>query len=181
LARLGRRIPTPDRPSTRRDLLEELGEEAIIAQQTEAHLPQKRASVANEARSIVISQPRAPGSSAYEADPGEATVVIRERRGLSATRDPLFRSPRGALGNGSLLWAGLAVAAFAAGGLLAFLSLRGVGGAPLDLSQSKGADMTPGPSRGSTAARTEAAKAPVEETPRQVRLDELPLERPRRR
>jgi hypothetical protein len=80
-----------------------------------------------------------------------------------------------------LIWAGLAVAAFAAGGLLAFLSIRSMGAPALDLSQSKAAPpLQPLKLEGATP-RAEAVKPSEETIPRQVRLEELPLERPKRR
>lgn len=188
------RIPTPaqdgdgvehelvDQVEEVADDLEELGDEAIIAQQTEAHLPQKRANVHDDSRSIVISEDPAPSSrwpEPYRAERSEATVVVRDRRELEAMRLKAVSGTRRPGGAGPYVWAGLAIAAFAAGGLVTLLLVRS--SAPDTLQESVGqAVQEPArhPRLGSAMPEKAAQDEPV--TP-QVQLEELPLEKPRRR
>lgn len=180
--------PEPREPRLRSpnlEELEELGDDAIIAQQTEAHLPQKRIVVADESRSVVISE-EAPASRPlrkYRVERGEPTLVIRDRNSLEDFRKKLaekqrkYRNKRRA----PYLWAGVALAAFAMGGVLTLVLMRGEDTAPLGTQF--------GAARMATASRVEriapqppkAAPREVEEAPPQVKLEELPVERPRRR
>ncbi|HEX7451573.1 MAG TPA: hypothetical protein VF294_04780, partial [Polyangiaceae bacterium] len=75
------------------DDLEELGDDAIIAQQTEAHAPRPRANVSEESRSVVITdQPqqrdteRPRGAGFPVRGTAEPTLVIRDRRALDELR-----------------------------------------------------------------------------------------------
>lgn len=168
--------------------LEELEDEAILGHETSAHLPQKRAQVTEEARSIVIAEQAAPasgpGQQPFRLDRGEPTVVI-DRRELEATRKKILqRKRRGAKGRGrKVLWAALAAAAFVGGGLVVFLSMRAPGQPRLfGLSQTEPAlnavrEVAPGTASSSGLS----AQVEAEHVPRKVSLEELPLERPRRR
>jgi len=105
--------------------IEELGDEAIIAQQTAAHAPQPRANVAEEPRSVVITEhpepPRSPPRSS-----AEATLVIRDRRALDEMRHKILRrqQQKRAHGRNALyLWGALGLAAFVLGGIVAFLAI----------------------------------------------------------
>jgi len=163
------------------DQIEELGDEAIIAQQTEAHLPQKRAQVQDESRSVVISD--APVSSSrrpppYRAERAEATLVMRDRRDLDAMRRRLMER-RNAGGIAPYVWVGLAIAAFAAGGLVTLLLVRG--GAPSQLTQSAEASLPPVSEHQRSVANPTVRKEPSEPVTPQVTLEELPLEKPKRR
>lgn len=165
--------------------LEELEDGAILAHETSAHLPQKRAQVTEEARSIVIAEQPAPEQKPFRIDRGEPTVVI-ERRELEAARKKILERRRRS-GKGRprpVLWAALAAAAFVGGGLLMFLSMRGSAGQPQLLGVSQAApalNAMPESSPGAATSAGLSAQAEAERVPRKVSLEELPLERPRRR
>ncbi len=160
--------------------LEELGDDAIIAQQQGAHAPKPRAQVTEDARSIVISDHPAPGSSP-PADPRiptnsgtrrrsertEKTVVIRDRRQVEELRRQMAqhkeRRPRAEPANKNLvLWVIVGVAAFLTGGLVAMFATREESAAPA----------APIPSV--LAAPTTPPAATAE--PPSVSIDELPIE-----
>lgn len=163
--------------------IEELGDEAIIAQQSQAHLPQKRANVRNEARSVVIAEEPTPASSRrpplYRAERAEATLVLGERRDLEAAmrRNALehrrrLKRTRG--GYGPLIWAGLAIAAFAAGGLVTLAIVRSTTPASLaDAPPAVAAAVAP-PAAQAKGARRKADHP--ERAARKVQVEELPLE-----
>ena len=128
------------------DQLEELGDDAIIAQQQGAHAPKPRVQVTEEARSIVISDHPAPGSNPPDAPPipaaptakkrserTEKTVVIRDRRQIDELRREIEkRKPKAAAAaptQGLLLWVIVGVAAFLTGGLVALFATRDDGAA----------------------------------------------------
>lgn len=124
----------PPQPTGGKDLpraeelehLEELGDDAIIAQQRGAHSPQPRAQVTEEARSIVISDnpPRAEGPKRRERT--EKTVVIRDRRQIDDLRREMAKrkpKPPPAM-PGIWIWVVVGVAAFLSGGLVALLATR---------------------------------------------------------
>lgn len=168
-------------PAESHQELEELGVEAIVAHETSAHLPQKRAQVTEEARSIVISEPNA-ARQPFKVERGEPTVVV-DRRDLEAARKRILQGRKRVGKKRRVLWAVLAAAAFACGGLVVFLLMRSPGPSHLySLSQAMPAlnrarDTTPGaaPSAGRTGQQE------AEREPPKVSLEELPLERPRRR
>ena len=159
--------------------LEELGTEAIVAHETAAHLPQKRAQVTEEARSIVISEPSA-ARQPFKAERGEPTVVV-ERRDLEAARQRILQRRKRTRGTRKALWVALAAAAFAGGALVVFLSTRsseptsGLSQAMPALSPAR--ETTP--ATATSAGVVEPREA--ERVPPKVSLEELPLERPRRR
>jgi hypothetical protein len=161
--------------------LEELENEAILAHETSAHLPQKRAQVTEEARSIVISEPHATGQRPFKPDRGEPTMVV-DRKDLEAARTKILqRSRRGSSRRRGLMWAALAAAAFIGGGLLVFFTTRAPGQPTLFAGATPvlGVAREQAPSTASSAGL--AAQAEVERLPPKVSLEELPLERPRRR
>lgn len=165
--------------------LEELEDGAILAHETSAHLPQKRAQVTEEARSIVIAEQPAPEQKPFRIDRGEPTVVI-ERRELEAARKKILeRRRRSGKGRArAVLWAALAAAAFVGGGLLVFLSMRSSADQPRLLGVSQAApalDPMRESSPGAASSAGLSARAETERVPRKVSLEELPLERPRRR
>lgn len=106
--------------------LEELGEDAIIAQEFDAHLPQKRASVREDARSVVISDPAAAASSPHPASRTaqfKATMVLRDRKQLEKIRArPVEKRSRGL---SPYVLAGFSIAAFVLGGIAAIVWSRG--------------------------------------------------------
>jgi hypothetical protein len=176
-------------PSESHHELEELEDEAILAHETSAHLPQKRARVTEEARSIVIAEqvppPSGAGQEPFKIDRGEPTVVIDRRDLEVARRKILERRRRGAKGSGrKVLWAVLAAAAFAVGGLAVFLTMRAPG-QPRLLSFSQAMPAALNAARettpGTASSAGLSAQREVERVPRKVSLEELPLERPRRR
>jgi hypothetical protein len=154
--------------------LEELGDDAIIAQQRGAHAPAPRAQVTEEARSVVISDH--PGAALATAEvPArkrsertEKTVVIRDRRQIEelrremAKRKAQLASPPPS--KGLLLWVIVGVAAFLTGGLVALFATR---------DESTGvAPIPPVASRALPVAPT----APSAAEPPSVSIDELPIE-----
>jgi hypothetical protein len=159
--------------------LEELGDDAIIAQQQGAHVPKPRVQVTEEARSIVISEHPAPGSHPPSApkipkDSGrrrsertEKTVVIRDRRQLEELRRQMTQhaAPKPPASRGVVLWVIVGVAAFLAGGLAALLATRD--------ESATSEQGTPAPSG---AAAPKAAATTTSEPP-SVSIDELPIER----
>ena len=172
-----------DHHSTLEDL-EELGDDAIIAQQTAAHAPQPRANVSEESRSVVIAEhlkrsdtepPRA-ARSAPPRSSAEATVVIRDRRALDDLRTQIERGRLKKTGRKRpiYLWGALGLAAFLLGGIVAFLATDGRG------------DNLPTPSgriEAQVALPRAVAPAPppaAEPATPSVRLDDLPVEPPRK-
>jgi len=106
------------------DEVEELGDEAIIAQQTAAHAPQPRANVAEESRSVVITEHPEPRDPPRRSS-AEATLVIRDRRALDEMRQKILRRQQEKLAHGRkalYLWGALGLAAFVLGGIVAFLA-----------------------------------------------------------
>ncbi len=156
------------------DDLEELGDDAIIAQQTEAHAPKPRANVADEARSVVITdhplrRDTQPPRRSQPRSTGEATLVIRDRRALDEIRKSIIegqaRKKRG--GHRALYtWGALGLAAFVLGGLVAFLATDGSG--------SGDAEPAPAGQIEAPPAITPASKPTA--APRAVKLDDLPVE-----
>jgi len=174
-------IGGPDLPRAEElEQLEELGDDAIIAQQQGAHAPKPRVQVTEEARSIVISDHPTPGSnppsapkipvdpsSRKRSDRTEKTVVIRDRRQIEELRREMAkRRPPAAAEptKGILLWVIVGVAAFLTGGLVALFATR----------DESSAVATPTPVVSAFAAPS-AAPAVTSEPP-SVSIDELPIE-----
>ncbi|MEO8902424.1 MAG: hypothetical protein ABI488_10590 [Polyangiaceae bacterium] len=171
------------------DDLEELGDDAIIAQQTEAHALRPRANVSEESRSVVITElPRRRDtqppsglsqSGGVRRPSGEATLVIRDRRALDELRkDIIKRQERKRKGSRPLyLWAALGLIAFVLGGVVAFLATDSHSAAPSADNQTQGARIEAQPLVPATAAPAAAAVTPTPaETTHAVRLDDLPVE-----
>ena len=119
-----RRLPSSD------DGLEELGDEVIIAQETEAHSPQPRVQVATDHPSIMISEPApaAPPPGARKRMPtlrtrSEKTVVIRDRKQLEQMRRAIHKQKaKPAIEARTLYLLGAAaLASLALGTLIAFI------------------------------------------------------------
>lgn len=148
--------------------LEELGDDAIIAQQTAAHAPKPRANVAEESRSIVISEPpplAAPRAGASSGSPrrserNEKTVVIRDRKQLENVRREIERRRAKLEGKDSGLWGWLLVglAAFLAGGVLALIVAHGDGSAAATSASAQ-------PPAGSGSSAREPPAVSVEQLP----------------
>jgi len=160
--------------------LEELGDDAIIAQQQGAHAPKPRAQVTEDARSIVISDhppegsnspasPKIPADRAVKkrSERTEKTVVIRDRRQIDELRREMAkRKPKPALASnqGLLLWAIVGVAAFLMGGLVALLATRSSGASDAAAKPAVSEVAVPSPAPVTTAE------------PPSVSIDELPIE-----
>jgi hypothetical protein len=180
-----RSIAKPQQQPDGLEDLEELGDDAIIAQQTAAHAPQPRANVSEESRSVVITDhpqrrdtepPRASRQSPPRSS-GEATLVIRDRRALDELRSQIERgrikppSRRRPL----YLWGALGLAAFVLGGIVAFLATD---------SRDTSAAASPVRVEAQIALPRAAAPSPPVSKPEpatpSVRLDDLPVEPPRK-
>jgi hypothetical protein len=160
--------------------LEELGDDAIIAQQQAAHAPVPRAQVTEEARSVVISDHPTPGSNPpsspkipkdssgrKRSDRTEKTVVIRDRRQVEELRRQMAArkpTPPEPAAGGVLLWVIVGVAAFVTGGLVALLATRDDGASSV---VKPAASAAPLPSAAPVVATAEPPK---------VSIDELPIE-----
>lgn len=168
----------PGRESDGLEQLEELGDDAIISQQTAAHVPRPRAKISDEPRSVVISEhaqrrdtePPKPAKSR-----NEATVVIRDRRALDQLRAQYAREgQRRAKQRRAMYWWGaLGLVAFLLGGAVAFVAT-----AP---DEPSGSD-APAPAKVEPARAVPAPRKPeasATPAPRQVTLDQLPVERPK--
>jgi hypothetical protein len=166
--------------------LEELGDDAIIAQQQGAHAPAPRAQVTEEARSIVISDhpPQGAAAAALAAaapQPGtkrrsertEKTVVIRDRRQIDELRREMAKRKAqmsvAPPGKGLLLWVSVGVAAFVTGGLVALFATREDAGTTPVVAPVASQVLPPAPA---------AASAPE---PPSVSIDELPIEGSKKR
>jgi hypothetical protein len=156
--------------------LEELGDDAIIAQQQSAHVPKPRAQVTEEARSIVISEhpaqnarsaPTQKLATVKRSSRNEKTVVIRDRRQVDELRRQMaqHRPSQKASHRGVLLWVVVGVVAFVTGGLVALFATKD-DGAP------------PGASLPATSAAPTVSVAPPPPAPEppKVSIDELPIE-----
>ncbi len=160
------------------DELEELGDDAIIAQQAQVHAPQPRAQVEDEKRSIVISDkppPKEPSvpppaASRYRSGRGEATVVIRDRRKLEDMRQQILarqHEHQRRKDKRIYVWAGAALAAFLLGGVVALMAGGSSAPAPaLTASVPASAPLKP-----VTTAATDEPK------PATVNLEDLPVEK----
>jgi len=168
------------------DDLEELGDDAIIAQQTAAHVPRPRANVSEEARSVVITEhprhrdtqppsglPRMPA-----APRGEATLIIRDRRALDELRkDILLRQLKKRKGNRALyLWGALGLVAFLLGGIVAFLATDSHSDGASAATQAQGARIEAQPLLPPAPPLATRAPQPSSESMHAVRLDDLPVE-----
>jgi hypothetical protein len=171
----------PDLPRAEElEQLEELGDDAIIAQQQGAHVPKPRVQVTEEARSIVISEHPTPGSkppsgpkipvdpsSRKRSERTEKTVVIRDRRQIEELRREMAkRRPAAAPepAKGLLLWVIVGIAAFVTGGLVALFATR----------DEDSAAAAPAPAASVLAAPSVAPAVTAE--PPSVSIDELPIE-----
>jgi hypothetical protein len=168
------------------DDLEELGDDAIIAQQTEAHAPRPRANVSEESRSVVITDhpqrrdtepPRGVGFPVRST--GEPTLVIRDRRALDELRkDIVQRQAKKRRGNRALyMWGGLGLAAFVLGGIVAFLATDSRSVAP-EANDTQSGRVEGQVANLHTGDALQVAKPAAEpaEAPHAVRLDDLPVE-----
>ncbi|MGC4092419.1 MAG: hypothetical protein QM756_31990 [Polyangiaceae bacterium] len=173
---MSRPRPSPDGS---KEELEELDEGAILSHQAAPHAPQRRAQVAvSDERSVVIAEGASrPGSRPYRADRGEATVVIRDRRDLQRARRQILAELSGKQPLPRAVLIGAGVAVFAIVGALVIVWLRAPSAeltkvvAPSELVT----EIKPPPPAQSVAAPKAELPTP------KISLEELPLERPRRR
>ena len=183
------RPPTPSpqaSPPDALDDLEELGDDAIIAQQTEAHAPRPRANVSEESRSVVITDhpqrrdtepPRGTGIPPRSS--AEATLVIRDRRALDELRrDIVQRQAKKRRGKrGLYMWGGLGLAAFVLGGIVAFLATDSRSDmAQAETNPSGRVEAQPANPHAADTPQVSNPVAPPADAPRAVRLDDLPVE-----
>lgn len=166
-------------PGEELEQLEELGDDAIIAQQQGAHAPAQRAQVTEDARSVVISDHPPQGSAAPKSgekrrsERTEKTVVIRDRRQIDELRREMAkRKPAPSAlppGKGLLVWVAVGVAAFLMGGLVALFATREDGSSVAPVAPAASQNASPGP------AAPSAAEPPA------VSIDELPIEGSKKR
>jgi hypothetical protein len=180
----------PARPDG--EVLDELGDDAIVAQQSTPHAPQRRVQVAMEARSVVIAadaeRPAEPLEKQFPkfASSNEPTLVIRDRRMLDQLSKLSFppEPPRRRLTT-IVIWFAAAVLALGFGGILALLMrqrsspVQKVEPPPV-VAQVKPADL-PGPATSGSPARVETPRAtagePIDlDEPEHVSPSELPIE-----
>ncbi|MEP7051373.1 MAG: hypothetical protein ABJB12_13520 [Pseudomonadota bacterium] len=166
--------------------LEELGDDAIIAQQTEAHAPRPRTNVSEESRSVVITdQPRRHDTQPPSGMPrapsvprGEATLIIRDRRALDELRKEIvarqLKKRRGS--RNAYLWGALGLIAFVLGGIVAFLATDSHPDDPTPSSQAQGARIEARPLLPAAPLTTASARPASPEVMHAVRLDDLPVE-----
>jgi hypothetical protein len=184
------RSPQQEREADGLDDLEELGDDAIIAQQTEVHALRPRANVSEEARSVVITdhpQRRAtePPRALIPRPSGEATLVIRDRRALDEIRRNIARrqTVERRAGRSIYLWSALGLAAFVLGGIVAFLATDTASDAAKSSDDSAATGRSEASALGASAMGSRVSEplltgppsAPSEMT-RAVRLDDLPVE-----
>lgn len=177
----------PEAPLTKadgEDGLDELGDDAIIAQETTAHPPQRRANVLIEQPSVVVSDPaplvppltRRRGST-------DKTVVIRDRRAVEEIRRKVREDRDRHLRKKKLItvsiWLAAGVIAFGLGGVFALLASRGepeAAGAPVTSTMLPASDRQP-----QIVDLDEAEPAAPQPVPSAsedaVDLDELPVEK----
>jgi hypothetical protein len=161
--------------------LEELGDDAIIAQQQGAHVPKPRAQVTEEARSVVISDhplqgsrpspvPEQPHHPASKRERSEKTVVIRDRKKLDELRREIERrKPKpAAVMPGVWLWVVVGLAAFLMGGLVALFATHEEESAVAPVPSAQQAPVAPPQPQPSG-------------DPPSVSIDELPLEGDKKR
>ncbi|HKO53317.1 MAG TPA: hypothetical protein VJV79_36665 [Polyangiaceae bacterium] len=158
--------------------LEELGDDAIISQQTAAHALQPRANVAEESRSVVITEhPARRDSQPPRRSSAEATLVIRDRRALDEMRQKIVRRQKQKEAHGRralYLWGALGLAAFVLGGIVAFLATD----TRLE-SPSAGTEAPPalGNAQSVPTSTPPTPNGAPASQPHAVRLDDLPVER----
>jgi hypothetical protein len=190
VTRLPTRQSEPEEPDDGLDELEELGDDAIISQQTAAHALQPRVVVSEESRSVVISEhpqqgrKTEPPRSAAPRATAEPTLIIRDRRKLDEMRQQIverqLRKSQSRRSRSIYIWGALGVAAFVLGGIVAFLATDSRTEAPA-VAAAGPVEAAPGRveaqievPRGPSAAppaRSTAAQAATA-----VRLDDLPVE-----
>jgi len=164
----------PDEPDEL-DQIEELGDEAIISQQTAAHALQPRANVSEESRSVVITEhPARRDSQPPRKSSAEATLVIRDRRALDEMRQKIVRrqQQKARRGRNALyLWGALGLAAFVLGGIVAFLATDTGSDSPTANNQAPAVQGAAQMALPSTPVASTSPKSPPA-----VRLDDLPVE-----
>jgi len=163
-----------------------LGDDAIIAQQTEAHAPRPRANVSEESRSVVITDqpqrrdtepPRGTGFPVRGT--GEPTLVIRDRRALDELRREIVQrqAKKRRSSRALYMWGGLGLVAFVLGGIVAFLATDSRSdAAQANNSQSGRAEGQVANSLASDVVPVVKPAAAAADAPRAVRLDDLPVE-----
>lgn len=159
------------------DDLEELSQDAIIAQEAGVHAPQRRVHVTTDAPTVVISEPPPRSGQPSSTVPpakrrGEQTVVIRDRRALEDMRRAIRqrRHEPGRIPAKTYFLLGAAVlVSLALGTLLAVVVERTQGSVPaIQEARQKPsrAEVVPG------ADNAEAPSSPSAVTPKTIDLDD---------
>lgn len=182
---------TPPEPPDEK--LDELDDEAIVAQQSAAHAPQRRAQVKVESRSIVVADDDTEATrqlEVYTEGSSDPTLVVRdrERRALAQAVQDLPSSQAGRKSRVALaIWGAAGLLAFGLGAVLATVRSGGstsvvkvspaASAAPqqrLAVSPPAATQATPGdaaaPSASAAAPSASAAEPSLD-------LDQLPVER----
>lgn len=120
--------PPPQGPE---EVLEELDDDAIVAQQATAHSPAPRVQVTDEARTIVVAEaPADAGDTArvprLEAGRNDPTMVLRAVRQPLPVRGPVAVAPRRAWPTWLpwLIWGFAGLIAFGFGAFLALMMAK---------------------------------------------------------
>jgi hypothetical protein len=188
------RVPTRqsglEEPDDCLDELEELGDDAIISQQTAAHALQPRAVVSEESRSVVISEhplgrKTEPPRSGAPRSTAEPTLIIRDRRKLDEMRQQIverqLQKTKSRRSRAIYIWGALGLAAFVLGGIVAFLATDSHADGPAVAAATGPAEAAPGRVEAqiepphSPVAAPPAVNAPAQAATA-VRLDDLPVE-----
>ncbi len=166
--------------------LDELDEEAIVAQQSAAHAPQRRAQIKVESRSVVVADDDAEATrqlQVYTEGTSDPTVVVRdrERRALEQALDelPALRPARKSWVTFAI-WGGAGLVALGLGVILGLRGAEPVTVKQTSVSSTPAAAPVPAPAETHAAAQSaaDATPAPSESTASEPALapDQLPVE-----
>ncbi len=187
-ARYNRSLVTRTPPEPPEEELDELDDEAIVAQQSMAHAPQRRAQIKVESRSVVVADEDAEATrqlQAYTEGTSDPTLVVRgrQRRALSrAVAEMDSQETRKKSWTGLAIWGAAGLLAFGLGAILATLS--GKSSKPA-VAASAAAAANPSPPVAPSsvpvatveAAQEHDAAPPVASAEPAVKLDQLPVEK----
>jgi hypothetical protein len=183
--------PPPGVPSVGEEELDELGDDAIVAQQA-VHAPQPRVQVEMESRTIVVAE-----EDPFAIDPSEV-METRQLPSYSAASDltPIAqrtaaRAPTMVLRRVPLrtpkqqrnwlvigIWIAAGVVAFGFGGILAALTARGTDAAPSATIEPPAITVEPAPPPAVAAAPQATPAEPAVEPSEPLTAHQLPVEEP---
>ncbi|HEY3237297.1 MAG TPA: hypothetical protein VGJ84_21435 [Polyangiaceae bacterium] len=163
--------------------IDELGDDAIIAQQSDPHTAKPRTRVKSEAASVIISD-RSAGRRRRGRGSSEKTLVIRDRKTVEAVRRRLKQDESRYVRNKKLksaaVWGIACLVAFGLGGLLSVLLSRGGENAAGGEAQPGGSPSILAPEHGSSLPAAETTPSALQPAlsgeGQSVRLDDLPVE-----